>query len=56
MLDPKVVRSDPAAVAAALKKRHFDLDVEKVQALETQRKTLQVQTEELQAERNAYAK
>ena len=56
MLDPKWIRSEPQAVAAALAKRGFTLDVTALNQLETQRKALQVQTESLQQERNASAK
>ncbi|MEL0069152.1 MAG: serine--tRNA ligase, partial [Gammaproteobacteria bacterium] len=56
MIDPKLLRSDIAAVAANLKKRGYDLDVEKYQGLEEQRKALQVKTEQLQNERNTRSK
>ena len=56
MIDPKLLRSDIAAVAANLKKRGYDLDVEKYQGLEEQRKALQVTTEQLQNERNTRSK
>ncbi len=56
MLDPKIIRSDLNAVAAQLKKRNFELDVELLQSLETKRKTYQVETETLQSERNTKSK
>ena len=56
MLDPKFVRSEPQAVADALSKRGFELDVAKITELETQRRKLQENVQTLQAERNAYAK
>ena len=56
MLDQKSVRTDPAAIAAALAKKGFVLDVERINALEVQRKDLQVSAESLQAERNRRAK
>ncbi len=52
MIDPKLLRSDPDAVAANLARRGFRLDVERLRALEARRKALQVRTQELQTERN----
>ncbi len=56
MLDPKLIRNQLADVAAQLKRRAFELDVAKIEQLETQRKAIQVRTEELQAERNRSSK
>ncbi len=56
MLDPVWIRKDVKAVAAALSRRDFELDTELLNSLESQRKTLQTETETLQAERNASAK
>jgi seryl-tRNA synthetase len=56
MLDPKLVRSDPAAVAANLARRGFQLDVERLNALEEARKKWQVRADELRNERNVHAK
>ncbi len=56
MLDPKSVRSDPAAIALTLKKKGFELDVEHFRNLEAKRKTLQQKAENTQAERNARSK
>ena len=56
MLDQKSVRTDPAAIADVLAKKGFVLDVERINALEVQRKDLQVSAESLQAERNRRAK
>ena len=56
MLDPKLFRNDIEQLAAQLKARGFTLDVAAFQALEEQRKTLQVRSESLQQERNASAK
>ena len=56
MLDPKLLRSDPTAVAAQLARRNFILDVPAFAALEEQRKTLQIEVDRLRAERNAGAK
>ncbi|MEH6468149.1 MAG: serine--tRNA ligase [Porticoccus sp.] len=56
MLDPKLVRSEPETIAAALSVRGFSLDVEKLTQLEIQRRDLQDKAQSLQSERNAYAK
>lgn len=56
MLDPKLLRSQLDVVAARLQCRHVELDTAKLQAFEEQRKSLQSETEQLQAERNAGAK
>lgn len=56
MLDPNLLRTEPDAVAEKLARRGFKLDVDKLRALEERRKVLQVETENLQAERNARSK
>jgi seryl-tRNA synthetase len=56
MLDPKLLRSDLNAVADSLKIKGYNLDTEAFLALEAQRKELQLVAEQLQQERNAYAK
>ena len=56
MIDPQLLRKDIAAVAARLATRKFQLDVEKFNKLESERKSLQTRTEELQAKRNQLAK
>lgn len=56
MLDPNLLRNEPDAVAEKLARRGFTLDVETLRALEERRKVLQVETETLQAERNARSK
>jgi len=56
MLDPKLIRSNPEYVAAALKKKGYTLDVAAFLALEDERKSLQVKAEALQQERNSRAK
>ena len=56
MLDARLLRSDPAAVAANLARRGFTLDVERFRALEERRKLAQVAADELRAARNAHAK
>ena len=56
MLDPKIIRSDARAVAEALKKKKFVLDVDRLADLDSQRKVLQTTTEALQNERNLRSK
>ncbi|MGC1388777.1 MAG: serine--tRNA ligase [Steroidobacteraceae bacterium] len=56
MLDPKLLRSDLPGVAAELARRGFVLDVERLAALEEQRKAAQIEADRLRAERNANAK
>jgi seryl-tRNA synthetase len=56
VLDPKLLRSDLPAVAAALARRGFVLDVSAFAALEEQRKSVQIEADRLRAERNANAK
>jgi seryl-tRNA synthetase len=56
VLDPKLLRSDLPGVAAALARRGFVLDVQSFAALEEQRKSAQIESDRLRAERNANAK
>lgn len=56
MLDPKLLRSQLDVVASRLQCRHVELDTAKLQTFEESRRTLQSETEQLQAERNAGAK
>ena len=56
MIDPKVLRSDPEAVARNLARRGFALDVAALRALEEKRKPWAVEVDRLRAERNANAK
>ncbi|SDO46410.1 seryl-tRNA synthetase [Pseudomonas arsenicoxydans] len=56
MLDPKLLRSNLQEVADRLVYRGFVLDVARIEALEERRKTVQIRTEQLQAERNARSK
>jgi seryl-tRNA synthetase len=56
MIDPKLLRQSTAQVAANLARRGFRFDAEAYLSLEHERKSLQVETERLQAERNASAK
>jgi seryl-tRNA synthetase len=56
MLDINLLRKDLDAVAARLRARPYDLDTAAFSALEAERKTVQVATEDLQAQRNALSK
>jgi seryl-tRNA synthetase len=56
MLDPRLLRTDPDAVARQLARRGYTLDTAALETLEARRKALQVRTQELQAERNARSK
>ncbi|KAA5932054.1 serine--tRNA ligase [Pantoea sp. Bo_2] len=56
MLDPNLLRNEPDAVAEKLARRGYKLDVETLRSLEERRKVLQVETENLQAERNSRSK
>jgi seryl-tRNA synthetase len=56
MLDPKRIRAEADALATLLKKKKFELDVEKLTALDSQRREIQLQTEALQNERNSRSK
>ena len=56
MIDPKLLRTDPEAVARNLARRGYRFDVTAFQALEQQRRHWQVETDRLRAARNAHAK
>ncbi len=56
MLDTRLLRTDPDAVASNLARRGFTLDVAAFRALEEERKRWQVAVDRLRAERNAQAK
>jgi seryl-tRNA synthetase len=56
MLDPQLLRSDIDAVARRLATRSFPLDVHGFEAIEEERRTVQIRTQELQAARNQFAK
>ncbi len=56
MLDTKLLRSELDFIAAKLKTRGFELDVQQIHQLETQRKELQAKMQTLQAERNSRSK
>ena len=52
MLDPKLLRQDPEKLVDVLAARGYQLDVAKLTDLEQKRKALQVETEQLQSQRN----
>jgi seryl-tRNA synthetase len=56
MIDPKLLRQSAADVAANLARRGFEFDFAAYLALDERRKSLQVETEQLQNERNTSAR
>jgi len=56
MLDPNQLRKDLSTVVQALARRGVQFDTERFNALEARRKAVQVETENLQARRNAISK
>lgn len=56
MLDPKFLRAELAQTAERLATRGMTLDVATISALEEQRRVLQVETQELQNQRNTKSK
>lgn len=56
MLDSRLLRTQPQDIAERLATRGYTLDVARLESLETQRKEVQVRTEQLQAERNSRSK
>ena len=56
MLDPRLIRQELETTAERLLIKGCELDVSSIESLESRRKSLQVQTEELQAERNTKSK
>ncbi len=56
MLDIQLLRKDLQAVATRLASRPFVLDADKFQAIERERKEVQIRTQELQAQRNSLSK
>jgi seryl-tRNA synthetase len=56
VIDPKLLRSDPEAVARNMARRGLTLDVEALRALEEKRKPWQIEVDRLSSERNANAK
>lgn len=56
MLDPKLLRGDLSDLQAKLVTRGYQLDIDFWQDLEQRRKSLQIKTEDLQAQKNQGAK
>ena len=56
MLDPGLLRGQLTATAAQLQRRGYTLDTAAFESLEAERKQLQTETQELQAERNSRSK
>jgi len=56
MIDPKLLRTAPEEVARNLARRGFRLDVAAFHALEDRRRSLQLDSDRLRAERNSLAK
>jgi seryl-tRNA synthetase len=56
VIDPKVLRNEPEAVARNLARRGYRLDVAALKALEEKRKPWAVEVDRLRAERNANAR
>ena len=56
MLDIQVLRNDLDGIVARLKARNFDFPAARFSELEAERKTIQTNTEALQAKRNAASK
>ena len=56
MLDPKLLRTDIESVASGLNRRGFELDIAAFNQLEEKRKGVQVETQNLQNERNTRSK
>ncbi len=56
MLDAKIIRSQPEEAATKLAIKKYIFDVEQFNTLETERKKLQTDTEQLQSERNKRSK
>ena len=56
MLDPHRIRNNLQEIQTALAKRGVALDIERITGLESARKKIQVETQELQAEKNRRSK
>ena len=56
MLDIKLLRNDPDAMAVKLKRKGYTLDIAQFVQLENKRKALQMATQDLQQKRNSHAK
>ena len=56
MIDQNLLRKDPMYVEEMLKRRNITIAVREFLSMDQERKTVQVQTEDLQAQRNKLAK
>ena len=56
MLDPQLIRNDLDRIASVLEGRGIKIDKVKIQDIENQRKSIQIETEKLQAQRNLLSK
>ncbi|MCP4994973.1 MAG: serine--tRNA ligase, partial [Gammaproteobacteria bacterium] len=56
MLDPRLLRNDLENTASKLKRRGVELDTGRIAGLESQRKKLQIDAQELQNQRNSRSK
>ena len=56
MLDPRLLRNELEETAKQLARRGLQLDVARISQLETERKAVQVEAEQLQSERNSRSK
>ncbi|MGA9854486.1 MAG: serine--tRNA ligase [Gammaproteobacteria bacterium] len=56
MLDPKLLRTEPDAVARNLARRGYTLDVKSYSTFENKRKEIQTRMEQLRNERNTHSK
>ena len=56
MLDPQLIRNDLDRIASLLEGRSIKIDKVKIQDIENQRKSIQIETEKLQAQRNLLSK
>jgi seryl-tRNA synthetase len=56
MLDPKLLRANLDSIVEQLRVKNFDFDTELFNSLEQHRKSLQVNTQQLQSERNSKSK
>jgi seryl-tRNA synthetase len=56
MLDPKLLRANLDSIVEQLRIKNFDFDTELFNSLEQHRKSLQVNTQQLQSERNSKSK
>ncbi|MCU7813607.1 MAG: serine--tRNA ligase, partial [Candidatus Thiodiazotropha sp. (ex Notomyrtea botanica)] len=56
MLDPRLLRNNLQETATQLARRGYQLDTQRISELEERRKQLQVDSQELQNERNSRSK